>query len=49
MKIIEDGNLRSSMGRRSRKIINEGYMVSDMVNGFADAIDFVFSDFESNR
>ena len=49
MKIIKDAQLRKSMGQMSKRIIEEGYKVSDMVNGFGDAIDFVCSDFKSNK
>jgi glycosyltransferase involved in cell wall biosynthesis len=48
-KIINDGQLRKSMGQMSKRIIEEGYKVSDMVNGFGDAIDFVCSDFKTNK
>jgi glycosyltransferase involved in cell wall biosynthesis len=43
MKIISDDRLRKSLGQMSKKIIEQGYKVSDMVNGFKDAIDFVLS------
>ena len=40
LKIINDNELRKSMGRMSKKIIEEGYKWSDMVKGFEKAIAF---------
>ncbi len=39
--ILSDEDLEKSMGKRSRKIIEEGFQHENMVNGFKIAIDYV--------